>query len=72
MAESMPAPRSAAQLLGISTRQAKRLWQRYQEQGIEGLKHRAAGRRSNRAKPEGFRKRVLLLVRDKYLSLIHI
>ena len=57
---------SAAQLLGISTRQAKRLWQRYQEQGIEGLKHRAAGRRSNRAKPERFRKRVLLLVRDKY------
>jgi len=57
---------SAAQLLGISTRQAKRLWQRYQEQGIEGLKHRAAGRSSNRAKPEGFRKRVLWLVRDKY------
>ena len=57
---------SAAQLLGISTRQAKRLWQRYQEQGIEGLKHRAAGRSSNRAKPEGFRKRVLWLVGDKY------
>ena len=57
---------SAAQLLGISTRQAKRLWKRYQEQGIEGLKHRAVGRRSNRAKPERFRKRVLLLVRDKY------
>jgi transposase len=57
---------SAAQLLGISTRQAKRLWKRYQEQGIEGLKHRAAGTRSNRAKPERFRKRVLSLVRDKY------
>jgi transposase len=57
---------SAAQLLGISTRQAKRLWKRYQEQGIEGLKHRAAGTRSNRAKPERFRKRVMWLVRDKY------
>ena len=57
---------SAAQLLGISTRQAKRLWKRYQEQGIEGLKHGAAGRRSNRAKPERLRKRVLSLVRDKY------
>lgn len=57
---------SAAQLLGISTRQAKRLWKRYQEQGIEGLKHCAAGRRSNHAKPERFRKRVLSLVRDKY------
>src|SRR5215468_10561696 len=46
-------------------RQAKRLWKRYQEQGIEDLKDRAVGRRSNRAKPEKFRKRVLLLVRDK-------
>jgi transposase len=57
---------SAAQLLGISPRQAKRLWKRYQEQGIQGLQHRAAGRRSNRAKPEKFRKQVLALVRDKY------
>ncbi|HZQ70874.1 MAG TPA: ISNCY family transposase [Terriglobales bacterium] len=57
---------SAAQLMGISTRQAKRLWKRYQEQGIAGLKHGAAGRRSNRAKAERFRKRVLSLVRDKY------
>jgi len=57
---------NAARLLGISTRQVKRLWKRYQEQGIEGLKHGAAGRRSNRAKPERFRKRVLSLVRDKY------
>lgn len=57
---------SAAQLLGISDRQAKRLWKRYQEQGIEGLKHRAAGRRSNRAKPEKLRTRVLSLVRNKY------
>lgn len=57
---------SAAQLLGISPRQAKRLWKRYQEQGIQGLQHRAAGRRSNRAQPEKFRKQVLALVRDKY------
>src|SRR5215472_7086758 len=28
---------NAAQLLGISPRQAKRLWKRYQEQGIQGL-----------------------------------
>ena len=57
---------SAAQLLGISSRQAKRLWKRYQEQGIEGLKHRAVGRRSNRAKPEKLRRQVLRLVREKY------
>src|SRR5215472_5408586 len=57
---------SAAQLLGISSRQAKRLWKRYQEQGIEGLKHGAVGRRSNRAKPEKLRRQVLRLVREKY------
>src|SRR5262249_57466040 len=57
---------SAAQLLGISPRQAKRLWKCYQEQGIQGLQHRATGRRSNRAKPEKFRTQVLALVRDKY------
>src|SRR5215471_15005775 len=54
----------AAQLLGISSRQAKRLWKRYQEQGIEGLKHRTAGRSSNRAKPEKLRRQVLRLVRE--------
>lgn len=56
----------AAQLLGMSYRQAKRVWKRYQAEGIGGLKHRAAGRSSNRAKDEQFRKRVLGLVRAKY------
>jgi len=57
---------SAAGLLEISYRQAKRLWKRYQAEGVAGVKHRAAGRRSNRAKGEGFRQKVLQLVRDKY------
>jgi transposase len=56
----------AAQLLGISYRQAKRVWKRYQAEGVEGLKHRGAGRSSNRAKDEKFRRRVLGLVRAKY------
>ena len=38
----------AAKLLGVSYRQAKRLWKRYREEGPEGLKHRSAGKRSNR------------------------
>ena len=53
-------------MLGLSYRQAKRLWQRYREEGAEGLKHRSAGRESNRAKPKKFRERVLRLVRKKY------
>jgi transposase len=56
----------AAVLLRLSYRQAKRLWKRYREEGAEGLKHRSAGRRSNRAYPEGFRRKVLGWVREKY------
>ena len=38
----------------------------YGKQGAEGLKHRSAGKVSNRAKPEKFRKKVLRKVRAKY------
>lgn len=58
--------RDAAEILGRSYRQVKRLWKRYREEGPEGLKHRSAGRESNRAKPRKFRERVLRLVRKKY------
>jgi len=56
----------AAEILGVSYRQTKRLWKRYGEDGAAGLKHGNAGRASNRAKPEAFRKKVLRLIRRKY------
>ncbi len=56
----------AATLMDVSYRQAKRLWKRYREEGAAGLKHRSAGRRSNRAQPEKFRSQVLRRVREKY------
>ena len=56
----------AASLMGVSYRQAKRLWKRYREEGAKGLRHRGAGRASPRAKPAGFRRRVMKLVREKY------
>lgn len=56
----------AAELLKVSYRQAKRLWKRYRAEGPEGLKHRSAGRRSNRSYDEGWRRKVLGLVRRKY------
>ena len=56
----------AASLVGVSYRQAKRLWKRYREEGAQGLKHRNAGRASARAKPARFRRRVMKLVREKY------
>jgi transposase len=56
----------AAVLLRLSYRQTKRLWKRYREEGAVGLKHRSAGRRSNRAYAEKFRRQVLGRVREKY------
>ena len=38
----------ASSLLGLSYRQTKRVWSRYQEQGDAGLVHRGRGRASNR------------------------
>jgi transposase len=56
----------AAEILGLSYRQAKRVWRRYRERGAEGLKHGNAGRESNRGKPQKLRRRVLSLIRRKY------
>jgi transposase len=56
----------AASLLGVTYRHVKRLWKAYRERGPEGLKHGSAGRPSNRAKPEKFRRQALRLVRQKY------
>src|ERR1700689_5596848 len=57
---------SAAVMMGISYRQSKRLAKRYREGGAQGLKHRSAGRESNRRKSKKFRERVLRLVGKKY------
>src|ERR1700683_1515036 len=56
----------ASRLLGVSYRQAKRLWKRYREEGPASLKHRSVGCISNRAYAPKFRQRVLDLVRKKY------
>src|SRR5206468_5757726 len=56
---------SAATLLAVSYRQAKRLARRYQAEGAKGLKHRSAGRASNHARPTADRERALAVVREK-------
>jgi len=58
--------KDAAALLGLSYRQAKRLWKRYRQEGAAGMKHGSAGRRSNRAYPARLRQEVLERVRKKY------
>jgi hypothetical protein len=57
---------NAAVIMGLSYRQTKRLGRRYRAEGAEGLKHRSAGRASNRKKPKKFRERILRLVGKKY------
>src|SRR5260370_22066235 len=56
----------AAEMLALSYRQTKRLWQRYQLEGAAGLRHRSACRASHRAKPRAFLGEVLRLIREKY------
>jgi len=58
--------RSAAVLMEVSYRQAKRMYRRYRAEGASGLQHRSAGRRSNRATAGALREQALALVRDKY------
>jgi transposase len=58
--------KSAALLMDVSYRQAKRLYGRYRAAGAKGLKHRSAGRASNRATDARTQRRVLALIREKY------
>jgi transposase len=60
----------ASRLMRMSYRQVKRLWKRYREEGAAGLKHRSAGRPSNRAQERDFRRKVLELVRKKYSGAV--
>jgi transposase len=63
---------SAATLLAVSYRQAKRLARRYRAEGAKGLRHRSAGGASNHARPTAERERVLALVREKYSGPVDV
>lgn len=58
--------REAAELMGVSYRQGRRLYRRYTERGTKGLVHGNVGRRSNRARPVAERDGVLGLIREHY------
>ena len=61
---------SAAQVLSISYRQAKRVYRRYRVEGAPGLAHRSAGRVSNRRTAPEVRERALGLIRAKYSGAV--
>ena len=56
--EELPVGKAAV-LMRVSYRQAKRLWKQYQEGGTAALQHGNAGRKSNRARPEKERRKIL-------------
>jgi transposase len=49
----------AAELLGVSYRQAKRIWRRYQDEGDAGLVHRLRGKPGLRCKAPALRAQVM-------------
>lgn len=58
--------REAAEQLGLSTRQIRRLAQRYQRRGAAGLVSGHRGKRSNRAMAAAMRREILELVQQRY------
>jgi transposase len=58
--------KDAAELMRVSYRQAKRIWQRYGKGGTKALKHGNAGRASNRRRPQKERKKILRKIEEKY------
>jgi hypothetical protein len=57
---------AAAELMGLSVRQARRLWKRFRAQGDGGLVHQLRGRASNRRLGQEVRDRVVKLHQEKY------
>ena len=56
----------ASELLGLSYRQTKRSWSRYQASGAAGLVHGLRGRASNRQGAEAIKEKALALYAEKY------
>jgi hypothetical protein len=56
----------AAELMGLSVRQARRVWKRFRVEGDQGLVHRLRGRASNRRLGEDVRERAVKLHQERY------
>ena len=57
--------REAAEWLGVSYRQVRRVWRRYRAEGGRGLAHASRGRSSNRGKDERERAVIVGLYRER-------
>lgn len=57
---------AASELLGVSYRQMKRIWSRYQTDGDRGLVHGLRGKPANRQSKSALRERALARYRESY------
>ena len=60
--------KEAAEKIGRSYRQAKRIWKRVREEGVRGVLHRNTGKPSHHRLQEGIGERVLQLSQEKYFE----
>jgi len=58
--------KEASEMLGMSYRQAKRQYRRYQDEGDAGLIHRGRGQPSNRGRSAGFKRKVVARYQERY------
>jgi transposase len=58
--------KEAARMLGISTRQVKRLWQAYRKRGAKGLVSQRRGKPSNNRLEAGVKQQALDMIKEKY------
>ena len=58
--------KEASHVLGISYRQARRLWYRYQREGPKGLISKRKGKPSNHQMACGVKEKAMALVKEKY------
>src|SRR5689334_17625556 len=56
----------AAELMGLSVRQSRRVWKRFQSQAAAGLVHRLRGRVSNRRLGEALADRIVKIHQEHY------
>jgi len=58
--------KTAAELIGLSSRQIRRILRRVRKEGDEGISHRSRGKASNRRLPQSLKDKVLKLYRKQY------
>ena len=58
--------KKAAELVGLSSRQLRRMLKRVREEGDDGISHRSRGKASNRRVPKKIKDKALKLFKEKY------